>query len=241
MTLSVSASPVYLIHESNAIAPTPSNPSTPYTRSMTYPVQPSSPGSASSVVVTTSGGTICRRHNCQASPSATQGTGSDRPRTSSHIGLKVGASIGGVIAVAVIVLGYFLLTRYRRKRRLNDRERLNSVPADPEVEVVRKPYEKKRLPKLPEPEPRAELEGTPVETRGDGIYVWKPELEGTAGVPGAVGVYVKKKSELEAIHNGVTSSALAIRARATLTTVTPYESPIIGPSFTRSPPKSGVV
>ncbi|KAI0533709.1 hypothetical protein GGR58DRAFT_98849 [Xylaria digitata] len=245
MTLYVSANPVYLTHESNAISHTIGDISTPYiTKTTTYLflTRSSSPGKASSVVPT-SGGTICRRHDCQTKTSPTQGVVSDRPRSSSQIGLKVGASIGGVIALVIlIVLGCILLIRYRRKRRPNGREDLNTAPTDPGVEAVRKTYEK-LLPELPGPEPRAELDGTPVENRGDGIYVWKPELEGTAGIPGAVGVYVKKKSELEAIHNGVTSSALAIGARTTpTTTATPYESPIIGPSFTRPfMPTSGVV
>ncbi|KAI0419721.1 hypothetical protein F5X98DRAFT_372346 [Xylaria grammica] len=44
----------------------------------------------------------------------------------------------------------------------------------------------------------AELVGTVVEEPGPGIYVPKPELEGTAGIYGLRGVYIKKKSELDA-------------------------------------------
>ncbi|KAI1273275.1 hypothetical protein F5Y07DRAFT_377249 [Xylaria sp. FL0933] len=44
---------------------------------------------------------------------------------------------------------------------------------------------------------RAELEGGHVEDCGDGIYVWKPELEGTPGTERHRGAHVRKKSELE--------------------------------------------
>lgn len=45
---------------------------------------------------------------------------------------------------------------------------------------------------------RAELEGAPGEEREPGIHTWKPELEGTPGIPGLLGTYVRKKSELGA-------------------------------------------
>lgn len=48
---------------------------------------------------------------------------------------------------------------------------------------------------------RAELPGSLGEEHGAGVYVLKPELEGTPGEPGTAGrVYVKKKSELEAMN-----------------------------------------
>ncbi|TGJ78544.1 hypothetical protein E0Z10_g10224 [Xylaria hypoxylon] len=200
------------------------------------------PGVTSSVVtssvVTTSRATICRRHSCQPT-TPTNPIVSDDSGPSSDIGLKVGVSVGSVIVVALIALGYILLTRHRRKRLLNDHQPLSSPATDFELEAAGKIYAKKHLPELPVPVSRAELEGTPVRERGAGIYVWKPELEGTAGTPGALGVYVMKKSELEAKHNGAARPAPGAGARKTRT---PYESPIIGPSFARySVPTSGAV
>ncbi|KAI0422847.1 hypothetical protein F5X98DRAFT_369647 [Xylaria grammica] len=189
------------------------------------PVETSTAGELSSVA-TISNGTECLER-CQTAALPPNHDDPDPFESSSHRGLKVGASVGGVVVIVLLVIGYILLTRYRRKRLV--------PPTDSGVEVVRQIYQKKLLPELPVSEPRAELEGTPGEGRGAGIYVRKPELEGTAGIPGVVGVYVKKKFELEANHSGVTNSALGTGAGTTTTTTTksPYESPIISPSLTR--------
>ncbi|KAI0803638.1 hypothetical protein GGR55DRAFT_699978 [Xylaria sp. FL0064] len=54
---------------------------------------------------------------------------------------------------------------------------------------------------------RAELEGSPVEDRGDDIYVSKAELEGTLGTERSKGVRPMKKSELEAASKTRTAAA----------------------------------
>lgn len=59
---------------------------------------------------------------------------------------------------------------------------------------------------------RAELEGAPGEERDAGIRVWKPELEGTPGIPGLSGIYVRKKSELEACGLAAQSGSRDIAA-----------------------------
>ncbi|GAP85309.2 hypothetical protein SAMD00023353_1002160 [Rosellinia necatrix] len=119
-----------------------------------------------------------------------------------------GAVAGGVVGflLLVLIIGYLLIVRYRRKRlgRKAAASRPRANPGRDDVEAaaaaaaaLRKPPPRARtLPVV------AELEGTGAEDRsaGAGIYVAKPELEGTAGMPGLAGVYVRRKAELEAGH-----------------------------------------
>ncbi|KAJ8128028.1 hypothetical protein O1611_g5609 [Lasiodiplodia mahajangana] len=133
---------------------------------------------------------------------------------SSQTGIKVGASLGAVVlALILFTLVYILLVRYRRRRLLSRHQPLNphsSTPDRTEAETILKIRQKRHLPELPMIELPAELDGVQVESRGPGIYVWKPELEGTAGVDGLVGVYVREKAELEANRKGVASSVMGI-------------------------------
>ncbi|KAI0439862.1 hypothetical protein F4803DRAFT_22563 [Xylaria telfairii] len=158
---------------------------------------------------------------------------SDRPETSNQRNLKIGigVGVGGAVALILLALGCMLLRRYRRKRLFSPHPLLDFPPIEPygsRTQAAQQIYEKKPASELPVAEPWAELEGTRVEEHGAGIYVWKPELEGTAGTPGAKGakgVYVLKKSELEAKYNNAAHSTVKPGVP------TFYESPIIGASF----------
>ncbi|KAI0096127.1 hypothetical protein GGR51DRAFT_51056 [Nemania sp. FL0031] len=149
-------------------------------------------------------------------------------RAASHTGLKVKASLGAIVLVLILLaLGYVLLTRYRRKRLASHCQPSNqpsSTPDRMEAEAILKIRQKRSLPELPMVELRAELDGVQIESRGPGIYVWKPELEGTAGVAGSVGVYVREKAELEANLRSLANSVMEIRPE------TAPESPIVGSS-----------
>ncbi|KAI0456357.1 hypothetical protein F5B21DRAFT_159304 [Xylaria acuta] len=192
----------------------------------------------------TSNSPRCRRDSCQtttttqpntggeSTPATTNTLGSDEPKSSNQtnlkIGVGVGVGVGGAVVLILLALGYMLLRRYRRKRLLNPHQHPDSPPTKrdgDEAQEIQQMYRKKLPSELPVPESWVELEGTQVEGRGPGIYVWKPELEGTAGVPAAKGVYVRKKSELEARYYGAANAAPETGV------VTYPDSPIIAASF----------
>ncbi|KAI0474673.1 hypothetical protein F4859DRAFT_481523 [Xylaria cf. heliscus] len=194
----------------------------------------------------TSNSPTCQGNGCQTSTTPQSSTGwesnpvethhssyGSEPSSQNQRNLKIGIGVGvGVGAAAVLILlglGYVLLRRYRRRRLLRPHQLLDFPPLKPGSgrlqQEVQQIYKKKTPSELPVPEPWVELEGTRVEEGGPGIYVWKPELEGTAGIRDAKGVYVLKKSELETIYNGVPNHSLKAEV------VTYPESPIIGASF----------
>ncbi|KAJ2983904.1 hypothetical protein NUW58_g6172 [Xylaria curta] len=119
---------------------------------------------------------------------------------------EIGAGVGGSLGTALFLgLGAFLLKRYRRKRlhklsqdnTLDKEEKSHGYDNKPELEgseVRRKRLTKAELDALAI---RAELEGSPGEEYGAGINVLKPELQGSQGIYGLVGIGVKKKAELE--------------------------------------------
>ncbi|GAW23128.1 hypothetical protein ANO14919_126780 [Xylariales sp. No.14919] len=119
--------------------------------------------------------------------------------------IKVGAALGSILGLILLsALGYVLLICYRRKRRSTQ-----STTGDrDETENSMQPHQSKKeyhsekpwgAPvELDQTSVPAELVGTVVEEPGPGIYVSKPELEATAGIYGLRGVYIKKKSELDA-------------------------------------------
>ncbi|KAI0509137.1 hypothetical protein F5B22DRAFT_618601 [Xylaria bambusicola] len=150
------------------------------------------------------------------------------PSPGPSLGVKVGAIVGGAVTFVLVAVAAVLLLRYRRRRLL---ARQDSPLTDLDADLIQQHYQKKHLPELPVVESAAELEGTHVEGHGPGIYVWKPELEGTAGLSGAKGVYVRKKSELEARYNEVFPGSPMSETRSAATTAP--ESPVVGPSFTR--------
>ncbi|KAI1120146.1 hypothetical protein F5Y10DRAFT_290276 [Nemania abortiva] len=145
----------------------------------------------------------------QASEGTTQvgdGLGKDRARSSTK--LKVGVSVGVSVGILFLICICFLFIRRYRRKRLGqlgsadtpaDKEKSAEYGDKPELEgSAANPgmFIKAELDAL---EIRAELEGSPGEEYDvDGVGVLKPELHGTPGVTGLLGVYVKKKAELEA-------------------------------------------
>lgn len=121
-----------------------------------------------------------------------------------EVGIIIGASVGGTL---LLCLGLFLFTVYRKRLR-------REMPAHIEAAEEKQERQEEDMGK-PEMEDntvdplrlvkveldalviRAELEGSEVPD-ARGINVTKPELQGSLGVLGLVGVYVKKKAELEA-------------------------------------------
>ncbi|KAI8626338.1 hypothetical protein F5Y19DRAFT_227077 [Xylariaceae sp. FL1651] len=122
--------------------------------------------------------------------------------------INKGAIIGGVLGAFFFLLGLtgFLAFWYRirnfQKGKVQEgssggTHRHNEYYGKPELEGslgVRRYAAKAELDAM---NVRAELEETPGEGSGAGLHVLKPELEGTQGIVGQEGVYLKKKSELE--------------------------------------------
>ncbi|KAI1313985.1 hypothetical protein F5Y03DRAFT_1336 [Xylaria venustula] len=224
MTLYVSASPVYLYQESNIVnSNTIGNFPTPTSSNKGESTATSSKTASTSPKCLRSG----KCETTTPEPSTTAGS------SGLSTGAKVGAGIGATLGFILLALGAILLLRYRR-RRLTRHHALGSPSTHPEM----KKHHKKHLPELPVVESRVELEGTQVEDRGPGIYVWKPELEGTAGSPDSEGVYVRKKPELEARYDGVLFPGSPMltpgsgSASGRTSTAAAFESPVAGPSFT---------
>ncbi|KAI0861166.1 hypothetical protein F4860DRAFT_180349 [Xylaria cubensis] len=242
MTLYPSAVPVYLTNARSGTfnnAPSQSIPSTPG--------ESSTIGTSISVEVSsktsTSNSPKCRRDNCQTTATTQPSTGGgsttaanplssngSKPTNQNNlkIGVGVGVGVGGAVAITLLALGFMLLRRYHRKRLLSHPLVIYSPPTKPNgsggvEQEVQQLYQEKPRSELPVAESWIELEGTQAEDRGTGIYVWKPELEGTAGVSGAKGVYVRRKSELEAKYTG--------NAAPVTGAVVYAESPVVGASF----------
>ncbi|KAI0543647.1 hypothetical protein F4679DRAFT_590267 [Xylaria curta] len=146
-----------------------------------------------------------------SSQTSSQGLESGRPKDATsksktlRIGIAVGVLVGGVL---LLYLGLFWFMVYRKRLRSKKRLRV-------ENEAVNKQHQEEYRGK-PELEGsagdpfrlvkaeldalaiRAELEGTAGDEAGTGINVIKPELEGSLGKQSLLGVYVKRKAELEA-------------------------------------------
>ncbi|KAI0450334.1 hypothetical protein F5B21DRAFT_491272 [Xylaria acuta] len=133
-----------------------------------------------------------------------------------QVGIAVGLSLGGVL---LLCLGLFLFTVYRKrlKRRKRARVETEEKKQQHHEEYRGKPElegsagDPLRLVKveLDALATRAELEGTAGDEAGTGINVMKPELQGSLGRQSLLGVYVKKKAELEAsaaVHETVNSA-----------------------------------
>ncbi|KAI1330014.1 hypothetical protein F5Y16DRAFT_416607 [Xylariaceae sp. FL0255] len=122
-------------------------------------------------------------------------------------GTKLRVVVGAVVATVLLLLAAVLVSSIIIRRRRRKRCTIHAAPGQQSPRSgektrigneVPKPLEFKHY-ELDASAGRAELEGTPVATEdvSSGIYVVKSELEGTAGVPGLRGVYVKKKAELD--------------------------------------------
>ncbi|KAI0152763.1 hypothetical protein GGR57DRAFT_513386 [Xylariaceae sp. FL1272] len=151
-------------------------------------------------------------------PSSPTTTPPDHPSNNSDSGIKpedqnildtgrtVGISIAGVISLALIFILVILWRRRRLKTTRLARWKLTTTESGHiEQELPTRKGESDRIkPQIFGPKSElgnhtecAELEGTPIEARGAGIYVQKPELEGTQGDLYTRGLYVIGKHELE--------------------------------------------
>ncbi|KAI1345767.1 hypothetical protein F5Y01DRAFT_322804 [Xylaria sp. FL0043] len=118
--------------------------------------------------------------------------------------VKMEAILGGILGGVIILLSLafcYVLRRNKMNRiqaelaRRVVLEEPRKHTGKPELEGS-KAYVYTTKPEMDANATRAELEGGHVEDRGDGIYVWKPELEGTPGTERHRGAHVRKKSEL---------------------------------------------
>lgn len=138
------------------------------------------------------------------------GPGSSSDDVGPPIGLKVGLGVGITLGIILILAlcGFWLIRRYRKKGawkiRQYEKNSLQNTTSSSSIEMdkpelvgstFQSSYVKAELDPLAT---RAELEA-PFEGNGPGIFVHKPELQGT-DMPirrGVRGVYVKRKAELE--------------------------------------------
>ncbi|KAF2969062.1 hypothetical protein GQX73_g4467 [Xylaria multiplex] len=119
------------------------------------------------------------------------------------IGIIIGSIIGGLFLSSLAIL---YIMKLRKAKRLGKRQLEAAVKAKPDEYTGKPELEGSRAyvytakAELDAMATRAELEGTVVESHGDdGIYVLKPELQGTLGTERNRGAYVRKRSELEAV------------------------------------------
>lgn len=133
---------------------------------------------------------------------------SAEPNLHNKRSIIISASIGAVLGAAILCwLGWLLLRRHRKKHRtessMEEPQEYNQFGCQkPELEGSNGPRVYTIKAELDASVTRAELDAANGETGGAGLYVQKPELEGSPGVIGTSGVYVLKKSELEATNTG---------------------------------------
>ncbi|KAI0097503.1 hypothetical protein GGR51DRAFT_540877 [Nemania sp. FL0031] len=161
---------------------------------------------------------LTRMSSSMSRVSNVSGNNFERDRVSTSLPIEIGVGVGvSVGPILLVCLGFLFLKRYRRKRmgQLNhgdipSKEMNDDYNDKPELEgsvVHRGPFIKAELDALAI---RAELEGSPGEEYDAvGVGVLKPELHGTPGVPGRIGVFVKRKAELGASSNLGTISRTA--------------------------------
>ncbi|KAI0130806.1 hypothetical protein F4814DRAFT_444946 [Daldinia grandis] len=118
--------------------------------------------------------------------------------------VPIGVIIGCVVGVCILTgLVYFILPRRRQRHQMRRDGRCTTVNG---AHHDHNPHNDDREagPDVSVGATRSELEGTLGTSYGAGIYIQKPELEGTQGMSN-VGdaVYVKNKAELEARPNQV--------------------------------------
>ncbi|KAI0415596.1 hypothetical protein F5X98DRAFT_376529 [Xylaria grammica] len=134
------------------------------------------------------------------------------PRSSSDTAMIVGIVLGSVTGVLLLFLLYFFV-RYRPRQLRKRNADLRPDAAQENGTSGPQPYPDDSAvgfwnlkSELDPAVTRAELEGTEIDRQGPGIYVVKPELEGSVVVKRLLGVFVKGKAELEgnalSSHNG---------------------------------------
>lgn len=141
------------------------------------------------------------------SPTPTpSGPGSSSDDVNPPIGLKVGLAVGITLGLILLfaLCGFWFLRRYRKKKAWKMQQYEKKSHSSNSVEVIKpelvgstyqSSYAKAELDPLAT---RAELEA-PLEENGPGIFVHKPELQGTDASTrrGVRGGYIKRKGELE--------------------------------------------
>ncbi|KAI8633259.1 hypothetical protein F5Y19DRAFT_490449 [Xylariaceae sp. FL1651] len=131
-------------------------------------------------------------------------TNTSSPQPGPRIAAIVGGVLGGVGFIIALALGYFFLSRYRRRR-----DRTRNTPSQPIIIPENEAGQTQdypgdgtggfwyQKPELDATTTRMELEGTTIDQQGPGIYVVKPELEGTVVKNRLLDVFLKGKAELE--------------------------------------------
>ncbi|KAK6955763.1 hypothetical protein Daesc_003407 [Daldinia eschscholtzii] len=157
----------------------------------------------------------------------------DVPTNSPSRNALIAAVVGGVLGACILVgLGYALWRRKRSRRAVQDNNLIDTGASVNGTDPSGMPHDDYRKAELDTPAQatRSELEGSTEPNYGAGIYVRKPELEGTQGESHTEGsVYVKNKAELEASLRVAELEAISWSARKEEKTLPP--SPTIpGPS-----------
>ncbi|KAI0440068.1 hypothetical protein F4803DRAFT_528885 [Xylaria telfairii] len=161
---------------------------------------------ASDSAVQSSGSDSANSTTVNSDPTTAQPgpTNTSSPRSGPDSAVIVGAVLGSVAFILLIALGYFFLARYRRGR-LQTRI-IQSYSGTMQEHGANQTQQNPSdgaggfwtlKPELDPSATRVELEDTAIDQHGPGIYVVKPELEDTAGIRRALGVFVKGKAELE--------------------------------------------
>ncbi|KAI0102852.1 hypothetical protein GGR51DRAFT_273246 [Nemania sp. FL0031] len=195
----ISAAPIYLIGQK---LPT----TTPFTSvSPSSIASSSSTTSASSImspVTTASPTSTTSPKSAQTSDPRATSTNQNSLSLSAMIGIILGSILG--IVILSILAGIYIWKRVRAKAATKEQSK-QVVKAEPDERIGKpelegsKAYVYTARVELDAGAIRAELEGDiPGEPYGDGIYVFKPELEGATGTERNRGAFVMKKSELDA-------------------------------------------
>ncbi|KAI1751884.1 hypothetical protein F4782DRAFT_503494 [Xylaria castorea] len=128
---------------------------------------------------------------------------------SANVEIILGSIFG---TVSLLLLAAFYIRRHRKAKAARKFQSEQPVKVEPD-EYIGKPelegskaYVHTVKAELDAAAIRAELEGDIEQPHGDGICVLKPELEGTVGTERNRGVYVRNKSELEAISTSCAST-----------------------------------
>ncbi|OTB16296.1 hypothetical protein K445DRAFT_21933 [Daldinia sp. EC12] len=157
----------------------------------------------------------------------------DAPTNSPSRSILIAAVVGGVLGACILVgLGYALWRRKRSRGAVQDNNLIDTGANVNGTDPGGMPHDDYRKAELDTPAQatRSELEGSTELNYGAGIYVRKPELEGTQGESHTEGsVYVKNKAELEAHMRAAELEAIPWSVRKEEKTLPP--SPTIpGPS-----------
>ncbi|KAF2968431.1 hypothetical protein GQX73_g5125 [Xylaria multiplex] len=154
--------------------------------------------------VHTSGGNLSRSTSTVTDSIITRPrpTSTSSSQSGSNNPIIIGAVLGSIAFILLIALLYLLWARYRQQRQPARTQPNPGTTHDHGTDRVQQhPSDATKglwglKPEL-DSTSLVELEDTTVNRQGPGIYVVKPELEGTVGISRLLGVFVKGKAELE--------------------------------------------